>query len=305
MITVRVPATSANLGPGFDSIGLALDLWNEVSVARSSLPQIAISGEGEGRLATDTANLAYRAVQVVADLAGERGAFRLVLRNRIPLARGLGSSSAAIVGGLYAADRLLGGRLSTERLITLAADLEGHPDNVAAALLGGLVIACQASSGVTSARLDAPRWPVVIGVPDEESATRAARDRLPARVSRADAVANLSRSALLVAAVATGRHELLREAMNDRLHEPYRRASVPGYDAIREAALAAGAWGVALSGAGPSILAFGPAAPVAAAMQEAYRQAGVSARVLQVRPSGTGVHLAPPADQGPTTPGEG
>jgi homoserine kinase len=305
MITVRVPATSANLGPGFDSIGLALDFWNEVSVARSSLPQIAISGEGEGRLATDAANLAYRAVRVVADLAGERGAFRLVLRNRIPLARGLGSSSAAIVGGLYAADRLLGSRLSTERLITLAAELEGHPDNVAAALLGGLVIACQTSAGVTWARLDAPRWPVVIGVPAEESPTRAARDRLPAKVSRADAVANLSRCALLVAAVATGRHELLREAMSDRLHEPYRRDSVPGYHAVREAALAAGAWGVALSGAGPSILAFGPADAIAAAMREAYRSARVEARVLALAPSGTGTHLAPAASPGAGGPHDG
>lgn len=298
MIRVRVPATSANLGPGFDSIGIALDLWNEVGLARAPAAQIRISGEGAGRLATDPNNLAYRAVQLVADLAGYSGAFHLALRNRIPPARGLGSSSAAIIGGLFAADQLLNTRLGAKRIASLASDLEGHPDNVTAALLGGLVIACRGETGVNWARLDPPPWPIVIGVPEQELPTQAARDRLPALVSFADAVANLSRSALFVAAAATGDHQLLREAMKDRLHEPYRRDAVAAYQPVRDAAIAAGAWGVALSGAGPSILAFGPAAAIAAAMAEAYRGAGIDARVLEMAASGTGVHLAADSNLG-------
>ncbi len=286
MITVRVPATTANLGPGFDAVGLALRFYNTVTLAASERPEIEIRGEGERTLPRDPSHLAYRAALAVVERAGAGArsprprAFRLVQHNRIPLARGLGSSAAAIVGGAAAANALLGGPLGPQPLLDLATEMEGHPDNVAPALLGGAVVCARTPSGVRWIRLVPPRLRVVVAVPDFTVSTAEARRLLPQHVPFADAVFNVTRTALLVAALTAGRTDLLGEATQDRLHQPYRERLIPGLGQVFEAARRAGASGVALSGSGPSVVAFGDAPGIGAAMVDAFRAAGAGCRTV-------------------------
>lgn len=284
MITVRVPATIANLGPAFDALGVAVSLYNSVEVEIAAVPHVDVHGEGEGRLPQDEHNLVYRAASAVAAAAGRTESFRLRCRNDIPLARGLGSSAAAIVGGLVAANAALGRPLDDDALLQLAAGFEGHPDNVAPALFGGAVVCGARTDRVTYVRLT-PAWQaaVVAAVPEFTVSTEEARRRLPETVPFAEAAANVARAALLVAALLTGRTDLLGQAMDDALHQPYRRPLVPGMDAVFEAARGAGAWGAALAGSGPSIVALTPpdrAAAVGEAMILAFRTSGAMARAL-------------------------
>jgi homoserine kinase len=282
-VRVRVPATSANLGPGFDALGLALALYNEVSAAEDETVTVAIEGEGAGRLPSGPDNVVARGVRQAYEAAGRpfRGA-RIACVNRVPPARGLGSSAAAWVGGLVAGNALLGGPLSRDALLALAARAEGHPDNVAAALLGGLTVSCAVDEGrVTALSLPAPgavRW--VVLVPEVTSATADARAVLPETVPRADAVFNVQRVSLLLAALQAGRFDALGAALDDRLHQPYRRRLFPWMPAVTEAARAAGALGCVLSGAGPSLLAavFDDADGVVRAMEQALAAAGIRGR---------------------------
>lgn len=277
---VRVPATSANLGPGFDALGLALELHNEVVAAEADCVRVHVEGEGAGRLPTEGHNVVARGVRLAYEAAGRsfRGAeIRCV--NRIPPARGLGSSAAAWVGGLVAGNALLGSPLSPSALLGLAHRGEGHPDNVAAALLGGLTVSCVVGDEVRAVALDVPAslsW--VVLVPDMTSATAPARAVLPPTVPRADAVFNVQRVALLLAGLVAGRTDVLAAALDDRLHQPYRERLFPWMPKVTEAARAAGALGCVLSGAGPSMLAVvteGPAA-VARAMEAALQAAGLT-----------------------------
>lgn len=300
MITVRVPATSANLGPGFDALGLALRLHNTLTLEPAEAPQIEIDGEGAGTLPRDPTHLAYQAAMaVVARAEGEDGpgarAFCLRQHNRIPLARGLGSSAAAIVGGAVAANALLGHPLDQQALLDLATELEGHPDNVAPALLGGLVVCARTATGVRWMRLAPPSLRVVLAVPDYQVSTDEARRRLPARVPFPDAVFNVTRAALLVAALTGDRPDLLDEATQDRLHQPYREQLVPGLTDVFAAARGAGAYGVALSGSGPAVLAFGAAPGIGPAMARAFEAAGAACRILHAELDGAGA-----AVEGPT-----
>ncbi|HYM69836.1 MAG TPA: homoserine kinase [bacterium] len=289
MIVVRVPATSANLGPGFDAVGLALRLHNTLELWAADAPLIDVEGEGAETLPRNTSHLAHRAAIAVVDRAGRtRGtaaprAFGIRQRNRIPLARGLGSSAAAIVGGAVAANALLGGPLDRQALLDLAAEIEGHPDNVAAALLGGLAVCAGTPSGVRAMRLTPPPISVVAAVPDFAVSTSEARRLLPSRVPFDDAVFNVTRTALLVAALSGGRPDLLGDATEDRLHQPYRAALVPGLTEVFAAARRAGANGVALSGSGPTVLAFGGPPGVGPAMVEAFGAAGVRCRTLDLQ----------------------
>jgi len=288
MIRVRVPATSANLGPGFDALGLALRLYNTLELWDADAPAIEVEGEGAGTLPRDPSHLAYRAARAVVKRAGRAArrppeAFGIRQRNHIPLARGLGSSAAAIVGGAVAANARLGGPLGLQALLDLAAELEGHPDNVAPALLGGFVACAATPSGVRWLRLASPSLAAVLAVPECAVSTVEARRLLPAEVPFADAVFNVSRTALLVGALSAGRTDLLAEATEDRLHQPYRAALVPGLAEVLAAARRAGAWGAVLSGSGPSVLAFGDAPGIGAAMAEAFRAAGVGCRTLGVQ----------------------
>ena len=289
-VHVEVPASSANLGPGFDALGLALALYNEIEVSESDAVTLAIQGEGADRLASNGRNVVVRGVRMAYEAAGRpfRGC-ALTCVNRIPAARGLGSSAAAWVGGLVAGNALLGSPLDRAALLALAARAEGHPDNVAAALLGGLTVACGGPAGARAMSLPVPpglRWLVL--VPEVLSATADARAVLPASVPRADAVFNVQRVALLLASLQAGRLDLLPSALEDRLHEPYRARLFPWMAAVTEAARAAGALGCVLSGAGPSLLAIAggdaEAAAVGRAMEEALRRAGVNgvARTLAV-----------------------
>ncbi len=283
-----MPASSANLGPGFDTLGLALALHNEVVAHEASGVTVTVEGEGAGRLGPGDKNVVARGVRMAYEAVGRpfKGC-ALRCANRIPLARGLGSSAAAWVGGLVAGNALLGAPLDTAALLVLATRAEGHPDNVAAALLGGLTVAAGAGDDVHAVSLDVPEdltWVALI--PEVTSATSDARAVLPASVPREDAVFNVQRVALLLAALQRRRTDLLARALDDRLHQPYRRRLFPWMPRVTAAATAAGALGCVLSGAGPSLLAVvaGPGDAVARAMEAALRDAGVAgtARPLAV-----------------------
>jgi homoserine kinase len=289
-VHVRVPASSANLGPGFDALGLALELHNEIEVAESDGITVAIEGEGADRLAPNERNVIARAVRMAHEAAGRPfHGCAIACVNRIPLARGLGSSAAAWVGGLIAGNALLGSPLDADAILGLAARAEGHPDNVAAALLGGLTVAYGGSSGARALSLPVPdrlRW--VVLVPDVSMSTAEARAVLPQSVRRADAVFNVQRVALLLASLQAGRTDLLPSALEDRLHEPHRRRLFPWMEDVAAAAREAGALGCVLSGAGPSLLAVAEgdaeAKTIGRAMEEALGHAGVAggARSLAV-----------------------
>ena len=294
-VSVRVPATSANLGPGFDALGLALDLFNTLTLESAPCDQLSAQGEGAAQLANQTTTIAHDgAHRVLRALGCDVPGVALQMHNAIPLARGLGSSSAAIVGGMLAANewaRLTHRKsLSPRELVEMATAIEGHPDNAAPALMGGLVAAAIGETGVAAVRVPVASWPkFAVWIPDAELSTQTARAVLPDQVSRADAIYNLSRAALLVAALAAGDWVALAEALNDRLHQAQRAPLVPAFEGIVFAARNAGALGATLSGAGPTILAWSaPGADVAqicAAMRDAARKSNVAGRALELRAS--------------------
>ncbi|OGL16272.1 MAG: homoserine kinase [Candidatus Rokubacteria bacterium RIFCSPLOWO2_12_FULL_71_22] len=292
-VHVTVPATSANLGPGFDALGLALALHNEVTAVEAEGVRVRIEGEGGRRLPRGADNVVARGVRLAYEAAGRH--FRgcdLHCVNRVPTARGLGSSAAAWVGGLVAGNALLGAPLSREALLGLAARAEGHPDNVAAALYGGLTVSCADADTVTAVALPVPAtlgWVVLI--PAVTSATAEARAVLPPSVPLADAVFNVQRVALLLASLQARRLDALGRALDDRLHQPYRLRLFPWMPDVVAAARAAGALGCVLSGAGPTLLAvvLGDSRGVGGAMEAALRRAGIEgvARALAVDAEGT------------------
>jgi homoserine kinase len=296
-VRVRVPATSANLGPGFDAIGLALELYEEVWLRPlpdgTSRPQIAVHGVGAGRLVPDENLLAYRGVVAVyRHLRRPVPPLALELVSRIPRSGGLGGSAAAIVGGAVAANVLLGSPLSAAEVLDVATAIEGHPDNVAAALHGGLVISVQGRHGLVIKRVDPPPGlRAVVCMPDQPISTRHSRGGvLPQQVPLADAVFNLGRTALLVAAFHSGDWGLLRDAMDDRLHQPPRSRHYPALIPTIEAALAAGAHGAALSGSGSTIIALATEREpeIAAAMRTAAAAHGFPGRTAVLELSSTG-----------------
>ena len=263
--TVEVPATSANLGAGFDCLAVALDLTNKVTLEVRSWSrgqiELTVDGEGKRELKEDRENRFVRGVEAAMRTArGELPdgvGWRVEMHNEIPLSRGLGSSAAATVGGLLAANALLGGPLATSELLALATEIEGHPDNAAAALLGGFVVSSVLDERVEAVRFDAPRdLRAVLFIPELRLSTEEMRNVLPRTVPRVDAVANLSAVAIGVAGLATRRYDLLRRLTTDRLHEPYRAAHYPALPRLVEAALGADALGACLSGAGSAVLAF-------------------------------------------------
>ena len=260
-VRVRVPATSANLGPGFDALGLALALHDEVEarVVPAGV-SVTVKGEGAGTLPLDEQHLVVRAMYACFDLLGGRPpGLEVVCHNRIPQARGLGSSSAAIVAGLLAARALVvdGDRmLDAAALLRLAASLEGHPDNVAPCLLGGFTIAWTGPGGAHAVRLEpAEHIRPVVFIPQQQSLTEQARGLLPERVPHVDAALNAGRAALLTHAL-TRQPDLLLAATEDRLHQEYRAPAFPHSAALLRHLRAAGVPAV-ISGAGPTVLAFG------------------------------------------------
>lgn len=299
-IHVKVPATTANLGPGFDALGLALDLWNEAEFVPADDQKISlsISGEGQGKLPMDRSNAIVDAALQIYKLAGKPcNGLRIQCINRVPIGSGLGSSSTAMLTGLLGANGLLGNPFSDEQILKLAIENEGHPDNVAPAMLGGLVASIVYEQRVISLKLPtrANHSPmhVTIVLPDFDFPTKQARAILPKQVDRKDAIYNISRAVLVTEALRTGDMDLLGKAMSDALHQPYRLPLIPGAQAAMIAARQAGAAAVALSGAGPSLIAFSsredPA--IGAAMQQAFQAAGLTARVFELGTSYEGAEV--------------
>ena len=300
---VLSPATTANLGPGFDCLGMALDIWNRLEVypgiTHSDGPMVEVIGEGTGELATGPDNLVYRAMAFLFNEAcQEMPPVHLRCHNEIPLKRGMGSSAAAIAGGLVAANAWCAQEFSREfssnELLEMAVTIEGHPDNVAAAVLGGLRLVVAEEDRIFTAPVDVPpEIRAVLFIPDIRISTDDSRSVLPQTVTRADAVYNMSRASLLVAAMATNRPEYLAEATKDRLHQPYRQDLFPPMKLLFQAAMDAGALGVFLSGSGSAVLALtlGREMTVGYEMAEAAKQAGVEGQLKITQPTVRGAHV--------------
>jgi len=301
LIRVKAPATTANMGPGYDCLGLALDVWNtiEVEVLKGGEPVVEVTGEGADELGTGRENLIYRTMEFLfQDVGEDMPAVRINCDNAIPIARGMGSSAAAIAGGLVAANYLCSQEYTANDLLEMAATIEGHPDNVAAAVLGGmqLVIMDETDEGSRLYTVPVnvpPELHAVVFVPQVRISTKDARAVLPEKVPMADAVHNIGRVGLLVAAMATNHPEYLTVATQDRIHQPYRQPLFPAMKVILQAALDAGAMGVFLSGSGSTVLALtkGREMTVAYEMAEAARQASVEGNVSVTRPTARGAHL--------------
>ena len=299
-IRVRVPATTANLGPGFDGMGLALGLYNEIEAEPASALEVMIEGEGADLLPRDATNRVVRAAAALFERMGSAlPPMRLRCYNRIPLMSGLGSSAAAVVGGLALAQAWMGRFDPPEALLEMATMLEGHPDNVAPALLGGLVLVARDEEGLITARVPIPPMRVALALPGVAVSTEMARRLLPSHLTLGDVVYQIGHAALLVHAFREGDWGLLGRAMRDRLHEPYRSQLIPGYERAVAAARAAGAAAVCISGSGPALAAFAPEGheAIAAAMAAAFEEAGVSARtwVVEVDFEGVRVEIEPEA----------
>ncbi len=255
MLKITVPASSANLGAGFDALGLALTLYNRVWMEEADGCHIqAVDGAA---IPTDESNMIYHTAQKLYERCGYpfRG-LTILQENNIPMTRGLGSSSACLIAGLIGANTLMGSPVSLPDLCDIAAELEGHPDNIAPALFGGLVTSVMDSGRVHTVSVPvSDRIRFAVFVPDFELKTEVARAALPTEISREDAVYNLSRAALMTASLFSGSLDNLRVAVQDRLHQPYRFPLIPGAEQVFYLAYQLGAYGVAVSGAGPSILA--------------------------------------------------
>lgn len=283
-IEIQVPATTANLGPGFDCLGLALDLFNETTIDMGGKGiKIEIEGEGAGLLATDKKNLIVKAFNQTYTHLEEKPPKNLTItcKNNIPLGSGLGSSAAAALTGILAANRVLENRLNDNEIITLGAEIEGHPDNIAPALLGGLVVIAETAFGDVFRQIEIPRWQVAVVFPEVELSTEAARKALPKKVSMSNAVFNIGQAILTVEALQHGSLKQLQETMQDKLHQPYRLPLVPGAAEAIKAAEGLGA-AAALSGAGPSVVAFGlkDMEQIGEAMQKAFTQKKIESRVF-------------------------
>jgi homoserine kinase len=303
-VAVEVPASSANLGAGYDCLGVALGLTNRIEVevrgwSRGEI-ELTVDGEGAGELAADRTNRCVQGIETaLREVRGEIPdgvGWRISMTNEIPLARGLGSSAAATVAGLVAGNHLLGEPLTSADLLRLATAIEGHPDNAAAALLGGFTVAASVDGGIEALRFDAPRdLRAVLFVPDLRLATDEMRAALPASVPLADAVANLGRVAVGVAGFALGRYDLLRILMVDRLHEPYRAAVYAQLPRFVDSARGAGALGAALSGAGSTILAFSDSVRTITRIEAAFRAAAADTdlpgKIVVVSPRNQGAHI--------------
>lgn len=292
-VTVKVPATTANIGPGFDCLGAALTLYNQFQFARPSSEdsplEISVAGVGAERVKSDSSNLVYQAfVRFYQHLGEPVPAVQIGISMEVPLARGLGSSATAIVGGLVGANALAGSPLPQAEVMQLAILIEGHPDNVVPALIGGCRLA---AAGVDRAWeiCDIP-WNEqvvpIVAIPNFELSTQEARRVLPISYSRADAIFNAAHLGLLLQGLATGHSHWLKAALQDRIHQPYRQTLISGFEAVRSAALNAGAYGMVISGAGPTLLALsdpGRAAAVESAMATAWTEQGIEVHVKSLQ----------------------
>ncbi len=268
-VSVKVPATTANLGPGFDCMGMALPVYNTITIEETVLPGTgieinAINDDASAddllfeHIPLDETSIIYKAVELLYNSIGQTPSeLKITVQSQIPIARGLGSSASVIVGGLIAANELLGKPADEVALLSIATEVEGHPDNVTPAIVGGLVITSQEDDGsIVYKKLDWPEeWSITVCVPDYELSTDISRSVLPKEVPMADAVFNAKRLGMFVHAVHTKDAELMKLALHDKLHQPYRMKLVPGLDKIMENLKhEENVLGCVLSGAGPSII---------------------------------------------------
>lgn len=269
-VSVKVPATSANLGPGFDCLGIALPIYNTITIEETVLPgtgiEINLMSEDDETIdemifddiPRDENNIVYKAVEMLYNSIGqEPSELRINIQSQIPITRGLGSSAAVIVGGLMAANKLLGSPADETAILSIATEVEGHPDNIAPAILGGFVLASQEDDGsIVYRKLDWPNdWDITVCIPDFELSTNIARSVLPDSIPRADAIFNAKHLAMLIDAVNTKDAKLMKVALQDKIHQPYREKLVPGMKEIMNAFKHEdGVLGCVLSGAGPTLL---------------------------------------------------
>lgn len=271
-VSYKVPATTANLGPGFDCLGLALPIYNIITIEETVMPSTGIEVnvmkdfenaeliEELDSIPNDKDNIVYKAVEILYNLVGQDPSeIKINIKSSIPIAKGLGSSASVIVGGLMAANDLLGNPADEAALLSIATEAEGHPDNVVPAILGGLVMSSMEDDGsVIYRRLDWPEdWHITVCIPDFELATNISRSVLPEKVPMEDAKFNARRLAMLIHAIDTVDAKLMKSALEDRLHQPYREKLVPGFKEIKEALKhEENVLGTVISGAGPSIVIF-------------------------------------------------
>jgi homoserine kinase len=296
-VTVKTPATTANLGPGFDTLGLALKLYNIVELEETNDGlEIECSGDGAEQIPTDESNLVFKAAELVFEQVGYKpSGLKIRLRNEIPFARGLGSSAASIVGGAVAANRLAGSWLGEREILHICAGIEEHPDNIVPAYVGGFVMTTITSSGHVEYIKTLPSALVraVVVVPTFELKTADARRVLPDQFKFSDVVYNVGHAAFFVGAFITGNFSSLKFAMEDRVHQPYRESLIPGMQSVFNAAMSAGAQSVAISGSGPSLIAFVNTKDeeVAGAMKSAWESEGVDCRAMLLDLDTEGHHI--------------
>jgi homoserine kinase len=297
-VTVTVPATTANLGPGFDCLGMALSLHNKFTFTEADTPlTIVATGEDAHKIPLDTRNQIYWAADFTFKRLGKRpSGLHISQHNCIPVGSGLGSSSTAVVSGIMGANAIVNGGLSKAEILSLATELEGHPDNVSPAIYGGLTLTLMDGHHLHAEQINTPPFQVAIVLPTFDLLTAEARAALPKQIPMSDAIFNIGRLGLLIRALETGDHNKLRLAMQDKLHQPYRLPLIPGSERAMQAAYNAGATAVALSGAGPSLIAFAPAnqQAIVYAITHAFERAGLSSRhwLLTTEPNGASVHIA-------------
>jgi len=295
-VTVTIPATSANLGPGFDCLGLALSLYHTAIFTITDTPGLIITATGEDahKIPTNESNLVWQCAKILFDRFNEYPTgLHIQQDNKIPVGSGLGSSSTAVLAGLFGANAILGNPLTRAEVLQIATDLEGHPDNVAPAVYGGLILGVKEADGLLIEQIDIPQMKAVVVLPDFNLPTTEARAAIPPTLSLKDAIFNTSRIALLIRALETANYDLLGVAMQDRFHQPHRIPLITGMADAMSAAKEAGAAAVALSGAGPSLIAFAPNnhKQISQAAADAFKQHGLNSRrwILPVAMQGTAV----------------
>ncbi len=296
-VKVRVPGTTANCGPGFDAVGIACTIYNDLELTLTEKGRLIIEVEGEGKdnIPTDEKNIVWQVIQSVLQKAGKQyNGIHIKMINQIPLSRGLGSSAAAIVAGLFAANEATGNTLSKDELLDMATAVEGHPDNVAPAILGGVVTSVMQGDHAQYLRFLPPaKLSMIVAIPNFNLSTHMARQVLPDSVPFQDAIFNISRTALVIGALCQGEFHHLRYALEDKIHQPYRQHLIPGMQQVFDAAIQHGALGVALSGAGPCLIAFSQehCNEIGAGMVQAFGLHHIKARYLVLDIDSKGAHV--------------
>ena len=296
MVKVRIPATTANIGPGFDTFGMAFQFYNYVRIQEGTGIGLTVSGETNGYLTSPEHNLAVLSAKKLFKKLGKNfNHLSFLLENNIPITRGLGSSAAAIVGGMLAANAYLQNPLTKEEIFQMAVSLEGHPDNIAPALFGGFNVSLQDRNRYYQKKtIPAAGLKAVAAIPSFPLSTKKTRRSLPRQVSFADAVYNINRASALVLALATGDWPMFSLVLDDKLHQPYRFSLIPGAKEVVNAAKQAGALGAVLSGSGPTILAFtvsGNQDRIGQAMQKAFRDHSIESKYQLLLPDVHGAML--------------